>query len=82
MWPKLFTQKMAQIQVKFFNKTSSLNPILLPVNLKRRGLSQVINHLLNTQTPYDFLINNEYLTGSIQTWIEERGISRVRFWAC
>jgi len=42
-------------------------PIQLPTRLTRAGLSEVINHLLETETarPFDFLINGELLRGSV-----------------
>jgi len=50
------------------------DPISVPSNLKRLGLSQLINHLLNTDsepTPFDFLINNRLLRTSLQSYISK-----------
>ena len=42
-------------------------PIQLPTRLTRGGLSEVVNHLLETSTPrpFDFLLNSELLRGSV-----------------
>ena len=58
---------VAKVQVKF--KTSLVKykvtekPFSIPVNLNRRGLSQVINHLLNLSTyQFSLVLLCQYLT--------------------
>ena len=47
-------QDVAKLQVKFKTQLAKYKvtekPFQVPVNLNRRGLSQVINHLLGTST--------------------------------
>lgn len=46
-------------------------------SLKRLGLSQVVNHLLNSSTPIplDFLVDGAYLRTTIDAYISENGLS-------
>jgi len=46
-------------------------------SLKRLGLSQVVNHLLETEksVPFDFLIDGAYLRTTLDAYITENGIS-------
>jgi hypothetical protein len=50
------SQDVAKVQVKFKTQLAQYKvtekPFQVPVNLNRRGLSQVINHLLGSSTYY------------------------------
>lgn len=53
--------------------------ISVPTSLKRFGLSGVVNHLLDKDDqksqPFVFLINGEYVRGSLQEFMESRGLN-------
>ena len=71
----------ATVQVRLVTKTEtpiSSTPIVIPANVTRYSLSQILNHLLeNPQpTPYSFLINSVYLPSSLDEYITANGISR------
>ncbi|CAZ85695.1 unnamed protein product [Tuber melanosporum] len=74
-------QSTHQIQVKFTTRHPEIAvptaPILVPANLKRYGLSQIINHLLDTSTatPFEFLINGSFLRTSIEKYLSDNGLS-------
>ncbi|KAK9476255.1 WD40-repeat-containing domain protein [Lipomyces japonicus] len=52
-------------------------PLLVPLSLKRYGLSEVVNHLLATEKPipFDFLVDSELLRVSLQEYITSKGLS-------
>ncbi|KAL7686296.1 putative guanine nucleotide-binding protein, beta subunit [Plasmopara halstedii] len=71
-----------QIRVKFVTKDASIRvtetPFAVPTHLNRRGLSQVVNHLLNTGNslrPFDFLINGLFLRSSLFKYLQTHGLS-------
>jgi ribosome biogenesis protein YTM1 len=64
-----------KVQVQFYHQNEFLQPLLVPVSLKRSGLSQIINHLLSTEKPYDFIINNQFLRSSLAEYCESHSIS-------
>ncbi|KAI5779467.1 WD40-repeat-containing domain protein [Geopyxis carbonaria] len=70
-----------QVQVKFVTRhpeiTVGTAPILVPSNLKRFGLSQVVNHLLDSSAPipFDFLVDGAFLRSNLDTYIKENGLS-------
>ncbi|KAI8802082.1 WD40-repeat-containing domain protein [Cladochytrium replicatum] len=72
---------MAQVQVRFISRQPGAvapeTPILVPVELKRYGLSEIVNHLLGNKkpVPYDFLIDAKFLRTSIGKYLEEHGLS-------
>ncbi|KAA8910759.1 WD40-repeat-containing domain protein [Sphaerosporella brunnea] len=74
-------QPQSQVQVKFVTRDPEISvptaPILVPSNLKRLGLSQVVNHLLNSEKPipFDFLIDGAYLRTTLDSYIAENGLS-------
>lgn len=76
-------RKLAQIQVqvKFVTRDTEVSvsaaPILVPSNLKRFGLSQVVNHLLDAEkpVPFDFLIDGAYLRTTLDEYITTSGLS-------
>src|SRR5690554_5271199 len=50
---------------------------LTSTSLKRLGLSQVINHLLDTSKPipFDFLVDGAFLRTTLDSYIAENGLS-------
>ena len=71
----------ATVQVRLVTKTEtpiSPTPIVIPANVTRYSLSQILNHLLENPQPipYSFLINSVYLPSSLDEYITESGISR------
>ncbi|QPG75174.1 hypothetical protein FOA43_002523 [Brettanomyces nanus] len=57
------------------------NPLYVPVSLKRYGLSEIVNHLLETDTPvpFEFIIDGTMLKGSIQDYLVTKGLSAETF---
>lgn len=53
------------------------NPIYVPVDLKKFGLSEVVNQLLeNTEPiPFDFLVDGKLLRGSLQDYLNKSNLS-------
>jgi len=51
--------------------------LVLPSNLKRYGLSEVVNRLLDfdTPVPFDFLVNGEFLRTSVYQYLEANNLS-------
>lgn len=76
-----------QIKVKFFTRDEdetlhcSSNPIYIPVSLKRFGLSEIVNHLLETETPvpFEFLIDGTILKTDVQEYLINNGLSTEAF---
>jgi ribosome biogenesis protein YTM1 len=76
-----------QVKVKFFTRDDdetlhvSSNPIYIPVSLKRFGLSEIVNHLLETETPvpFEFLIDGTILKTDIQDYLVNNGLSTEAF---
>ena len=69
------------IQVRLTTRTEtpiSSTPIVIPTNVTRYTLSQILNHLLENPTPipYSFLINSVYLPSSLDEYITSHGLSR------
>lgn len=52
-------------------------PILVPLSLKRYGLSQVVNHLLTLPTPtsFDFILSGTFLRTSLDEYLTKEGLS-------
>eukprot|EP00126_Sphaerothecum_destruens_P011978 Sdes_comp20976_c1_seq1m19096 len=75
------SQEEQLVQVKFFTKETAYlvtdKPFTVPSSLRRLGLSEVINHLLNHESPvpFEFLIHGEFLRTSLLTFMTEREIS-------
>lgn len=73
--------QQSQVQVKFVTRHPDIAvptaPILVPSNLKRYGLSQIINHLLDTAAPipFDFLTGGAFLRTSLDTHLQSNGLS-------
>lgn len=90
-----------QIKIKFTTNESDESlkveetPLYVPVTLKRYGLSEIVNHLLETQkalesesgeddeerkpVPFNFLINGELLRTSISDYLTRNGLSSEAF---
>ena len=56
-------------------------PCSLPLNLGKRELTEIVNHLLGKTEPsdnlkFDFLINGDLLRSSLENFIKKRGISQ------
>lgn len=52
-------------------------PLYVPVDLKRYGLSEVVNQLLKTTEPipFDFLVDGELLRSSVSDYLKSKGLS-------
>ena len=69
------------IQVRLKTRTEtpiSSTPIVVPTNVTRYSLSQILNHLLENTTPipYSFLINSVYLPSTLDEYITSNAVSR------
>ena len=83
-----------QVKIRFFTreKDESLQvqdaPIYVPIQLKRYGLSEIVNHLLSSNDndkeeekqqrrpiPFDFLIDGELLRTSLDDYLVKHGLS-------
>lgn len=71
-----------QIRVKFVTQNAAVRvtetPFAVPLRLARPGLSQVVNHLLNTGSkprPFDFLIDGLFLRSSLEKYVQTHGVS-------
>ena len=83
----------SQIKIRFFtnDEDESLKvsdaPLYVPISLKRYGLSEVVNHLLNNDgesdeskpIPFDFLIDGILLRTPIQEYLTKNGLSNEAF---
>lgn len=80
--------KLRQVKIKFFTSSedetiqlssSSDQALFVPENLKRYGLSEILNHLLKdnltSPVPFDFLINGEILRTSLRDYLISKGLS-------
>jgi len=69
------------IQVRLTTRTEtpiSSTPIVIPTNVTRYSLSQILNHLLENPQPipYSFLINGTYLPSTLDEYIASHNILR------
>jgi ribosome biogenesis protein len=69
------------IQVRLTTRTEtpiSSTPIVIPTNVTRYSLSQILNHLLENPSPipYSFLINSTYLPSTLDEYITSHSVSR------
>ncbi|OBA20875.1 microtubule-associated protein YTM1 [Metschnikowia bicuspidata var. bicuspidata NRRL YB-4993] len=73
----------AQVKARFFTKEddetlrASDAPLFVPTSLKRYGLSEVVNHLLEKEepVPFDFLIDGVLLRSSLDEYLTKNGLS-------
>ena len=84
---------VSQVKVNFFTNDQdeglqvSEAPVYVPVNLKRYGLSEIVNHLLNRDIdnedqkpiPFDFLIEGAFLRNSLEDYLVKNGLSNEAF---
>ncbi|PRT54865.1 Ribosome biogenesis protein YTM1 [Wickerhamiella sorbophila] len=72
---------MSSVRVRLITRDDSLkvddSPLYVPVDLKRYGLSEVVNQLLSTETPipFDFVIDGKLLRSSLDKYLTEQGLS-------
>ncbi|KAK6497856.1 ribosome biogenesis protein ytm1 [Arthrobotrys musiformis] len=70
-----------RIQINLSTRDTTLSiplqPLRVPTNLKRYGLSTLVNHLLETPNPipFDFLVDGKYLRTSIDEYLTQAGLS-------
>ncbi|OMJ08703.1 Ribosome biogenesis protein ytm1 [Smittium culicis] len=73
--------KAEQVQIRLVSKTSKYElpdtPLVVPTELKRFGLSEIVNHLLSNDpiVPFDFLIEGEFLRTSLYQYLTSKNIS-------
>lgn len=71
----------SSVQIRFATKDPSLaiesRPLLVPTSLKRYGLSEIVNHLLETDSPipFSFLVHGELLSSSVEEYLTKKGLS-------
>ncbi|KAI5811503.1 WD40-repeat-containing domain protein [Peziza echinospora] len=75
------TDRPLSVQIKLFTRDQEIAvpsaPLLVPTTLRRYGLSQVVNHLLETEKaiPLDFLIDGTFLRTSLDEYLTQNGLS-------
>lgn len=83
----LYQMSESQVKVNFFTKEEDESlrapeaPLFVPVSLKRYGLSEVVNHLLEREdpVPFDFLIDGVLLRTSLDEYLVKNGLSSEAF---
>ncbi|RMX66730.1 hypothetical protein DD238_003015 [Peronospora effusa] len=80
--PERLLGSVRLIRVKFVTKDVSIRvtetPFAVPTRLNRRGLSQIVNHLLDTNDklqPFDFLIDGLFLRSSLDKYLQLNNVS-------
>jgi len=71
------TQVLIKLTTRHEDLQIPSQPILVPTNLKRYGLSSIVNHLLSTSKPipFDFLIDSTFLKTSLDEYLTSNGLS-------
>lgn len=70
-----------QVKIKLVTRETDLvvpnAPLFVPVSLKRYGLSEVVNQLLELEKsiPFDFLIDGQLLRSSLDSYLTVHGLS-------
>eukprot|EP00842_Homolaphlyctis_polyrhiza_P004839 jgi/Hompol1/5356/HPOL_001471-RA len=70
-----------RVLTSFFSRQAKYavtdTPILIPTQLRRYGLSEIVNHLLalSSPVPFDFIIDGKILKTSLQQYIDANNIS-------
>lgn len=73
----------SQVKIRLFTREKDEflhvqdTPMYAPISLKRYGLSEIVNHLLQSEKPipFDFLIDGELLRTSLQDYLVKKGLS-------
>ncbi|KAJ2781019.1 ribosome biogenesis protein ytm1 [Coemansia javaensis] len=71
----------AQVQVRLVAKQKKYEvpdaPIVVPQQLQRYGLSEIVNHLLGHErpVPFDFLVGGQFLRESIAQYLRRQSLS-------
>ncbi|KAJ2426829.1 ribosome biogenesis protein ytm1, partial [Coemansia sp. RSA 2531] len=71
----------AQVQIRLVAKQLKYAvpdaPIVVPQQLQRYGLSEIVNHLLGNEkpVPFDFMTDGQFLRGTISTYLKEKSLS-------
>ncbi|KAJ2859688.1 ribosome biogenesis protein ytm1, partial [Coemansia asiatica] len=71
----------AQVQIRLVAKQQKYavpdTPIVVPQQLQRYGLSEIVNHLLGNEkpVPFDFLAEGQFLRASIAEYLRQNGQS-------
>ncbi|KAJ2450854.1 ribosome biogenesis protein ytm1 [Coemansia sp. RSA 2336] len=71
----------AQVQIRLVAKQEKYKvpdaPIVVPQQLQRYGLSEIVNHLLGHEkpVPFDFLVDGQFLRESIAKYLKENSLS-------
>lgn len=77
----------SQVKLRFFTREQDESlfvqdsPLYVPASLKRYGLSEIVNHLLELEkpVPFDFLIDGELLRTSLEDYLVRKGLSSETF---
>ncbi|KAI9353365.1 WD40-repeat-containing domain protein [Zopfochytrium polystomum] len=71
-----------QVQVRFRTRQKQYevtdSAIFVPTHLRRFGLSEIINHLLNLPkpVPFDFIIDGKFLRTNLEAYLESNNLSQ------
>ncbi|KAJ2666476.1 ribosome biogenesis protein ytm1 [Coemansia sp. RSA 1199] len=71
----------AQVQIRLVAKQKKYEvpdaPLVVPQQLQRYGLSEIVNHLLGLEAPvpFDFLVDGQFLRESIASYLKEHSLS-------
>lgn len=86
--PRDFTMDTdVRVRLRFVTKDEAIRvsdaPLAVPVQLNRRGLSEVVNHLRTASAGdvgglYDFVIDDQLVRCSLDKFLRATGISTVR----
>jgi len=75
------TNEGPKVQVRFTTQQSKYaiadTPIMIPVQFKKSSLSQIINQILDLDTPvkFEFLIDGKFLKGSLKKYLDDNNLS-------
>ncbi|KAJ1892728.1 ribosome biogenesis protein ytm1 [Kickxella alabastrina] len=75
------TKSEEQVQIRLVAKQQKYAvpeaPIVVPQQLQRYGLSEIVNHLLGNERPipFDFLVDGQFLRDSISGYLKEKSLS-------
>lgn len=63
------------MQIELFSKDERLQPLFCPLNIQKKGLEDIVNHVLSTSKQLEFVINQQLLTTSLYDFVTANGIS-------